>query len=73
MLQQPYASVYFKWALKTIQVPTTSAGTPPTNRAAKGLIQPGLEFCQDWGIHHLPGQPAPLPQHLYSKKFLVNT
>ena len=53
--------------LKDLKVPVLRpwAGLPTTqsapDEAARGLIQPGLEHLQGWGIHSLSGQ---LCQHL---------
>ena len=38
------------------------------DQAAQGLIQPGLEHLQGWGIHNLPGQLVPAPHHSHSKE-----
>jgi len=46
---------------------------PPTSisNTAQGLIQPGLEHLQGWGIHSLPGQPVPASHHSHSKRRLT--
>ena len=36
--------------------------------AARGLIQPGFEHLQGWGIHHFSGLPVPGPHHNLSEK-----
>ena len=36
----------------------------------QSLVQPDLECLQEWGIHHLSGQPVPVPHHYYCKKLL---
>jgi len=41
----------------------------PSDQAAQGSIQPGLECLQGWSIHSLSGQPFPVSLHPLSKKF----
>lgn len=35
-------------------------GGDSLGKVAQGLIQPGCELCQGWGIHNLRGQPLPV-------------
>lgn len=35
------------------------AGTLQQVKVAQGLLQTGLEYFQEWDIHHHSGQPAP--------------
>ena len=42
------------------------------DQAAQGLIQPGLEHLQGWGIHNLSEQPVPAPHHSPGKELPPN-
>jgi len=33
---------------------------------------PFFEHLQGWGLHHLPGQPGPMPVHSCSKEIFPN-
>ena len=38
------------------------------DQVAQSPVQPDLECLQGWEIHHLSGQPVPVPHHSYCKK-----
>ena len=42
---------------------------PPCS--AQALIQPLLERLQGWGIHHISGQPIPVPHHSHCTIFFL--
>ena len=48
-------------------IPTLSSNPPhptvPTDHIPQCHISMALEHLQGWGIHHLPVQPAPAPDH----------
>uniref|UniRef100_A0A8C2SU90 Dynein light chain Tctex-type 2 n=1 Tax=Coturnix japonica TaxID=93934 RepID=A0A8C2SU90_COTJA len=59
--------------LKDHVVPTPLPGratkhTPLLDQVAQGPVQPGLEHLQGRGIHNLPGQPVPGPNHSPSEE-----
>ena len=54
-----------------VQLPCNEQGRVQPHQVAQGLIQPRLESLQGWGIHHISGQPVPVPQHLYCKSFFL--
>jgi len=35
-------------------------------------IYTSFEHLQAWGLHHLPGQPVPMPDHSFSKEIFPN-
>ena len=49
------------------QPPCFRQGCQPLDQAldqiAQGLVQPGLEHLQGWGIHSPSGQPIPTSHH----------
>ena len=45
-------------------------GTPTAASGAQSPVQPDLDCLQRQGIHHLSGQPVPVPHHPYCKKLL---
>ncbi|XP_065515189.1 disintegrin and metalloproteinase domain-containing protein 32-like isoform X3 [Lathamus discolor] len=51
------------------QPPCHRQGHLTLNHPTQGFIQPGLEHCQGWSTHNLPGQPIPVPQHPHRKEF----
>jgi len=48
--------------------------TPPCllNRIPKCHIYMFFEHLQGWGLHRLPGQPVPMPDHSFSEEFFPN-
>ena len=48
-----------------INPPAGQGHQPPhlLDEVVQGLIPPGLEHLQGWGIHNLSGQPVPAPHH----------
>lgn len=59
--------------LKDDLVPTPCHGQEylPLDQVARGLIQPGFEHFQGWGIHELPNQSVPVSCHPHGKTFLL--
>ncbi|XP_048803588.1 uncharacterized protein LOC125694433 [Lagopus muta] len=57
-------------------VPTPLPGRatkhPHSDQVAQDPVQPGLEHVQGRGIHNLPGQPVPGPNHSPSKELPPN-
>jgi len=41
--------------------PLQRTGTAQLDETVQGLIQPGPESLQRWGINHISGQPAAVP------------
>ena len=46
-----------------VQPPCNEQGHPQVDQVAQSPIQPDLGCLQGWGIHHLSGQPPPVPHH----------
>jgi len=43
-----------------VQPTGSEQGHLQVDQGAQSDIQPGLEWFQGWGLHHLSGQPGPL-------------
>ena len=56
----------------TVPTPLPWTGSHLPGQDAQGPIQPDFECLQEWDIHHLSGQPMPVPYHLLSKEFFPN-
>lgn len=53
--------------LRTTQLQTCHGlGCHPRGQVAQGLVQPGLEHLQEWGIHGFSGQ-----HHQQVKRFIL--
>jgi len=67
----------WKGPLKALSTPQQWAGTPtaPSGSSIRcsAPVQPDLECLRRWGIHHLSGQPVPVPHHPYLKTLLPFT
>jgi len=52
----------------------TDNPSPPCllNHVPKCHIYVVFEALQGWGLHHLPGQPGPVPDHSFSKEIFPN-
>ena len=46
-----------------VQLPCNEQGHVQLDQVDQGAIQLDLECLQRWGIHHLSGQPVPLPHY----------
>jgi len=53
-----------------VQLPCSEQGHLQLEQVAQSPIQPDLECHQGWVIHHLSGQPVPVPHRTYCKKFI---
>jgi len=51
-----------------VQVPCNEEGHPRLDQDAQSLVQPDLECLQGQGIHHISGQPVPVPHHSHCKR-----
>lgn len=47
--------------ITSIQPPCCGQGYQPADQAARGPVQPPLEYLQEWDIHSFCGQPVPGP------------
>jgi len=45
---------------------------PPSDQAAQGPIQPGLEHIQGWSIHSFFGQLVPVPHYFHNPWLLAS-
>jgi len=68
---QRMASVGGDLKAHTVPTPLLWAGFLPSDQAARGPIQPDLEYLYGWGIHSLSGQPMPGPHYSLSKEFFL--
>jgi len=48
--------------------------TPPflLKHIPKCHIYTFFEHLQGWGLHHIPGQPVPMPEHSFTKEMFPN-
>ena len=46
-----------------VQLPCNEQGHPQLDQVAQGLLQPHLGSLWGQGIHHINGQPVPVPDH----------
>ena len=51
-----------------VQLPCNEQGHLQLDEVAQCPVQPDLECLWAWGIHHLSGQPVPVPHHPYCEK-----
>jgi len=57
---------------KTIQSNSQPIPTMPTNHVPQFHFCPFLEHLQGWWLHHLPGQPVPMPHHSCREEMFPN-
>ena len=53
-----------------VQLSYSEQGHLQLHQVVQSPIQPDLEFLQGGAIHHLSGQPVPVPHHPHCKKLL---
>jgi len=54
-----------------VQLPCDEQVHLQPHQVAQSPIEPDLECLQGTGIHHLSGQPVPVPHHPYCKNFFL--
>jgi len=64
-------SCQLEWTFKghPVQPPCSEQGHPQLDQIAQSPLQPDHECLQGRDIHHLSGQPVPMPHHSHCKRF----
>ena len=56
-----------------VQLPCNEQGHLQLHQVAQSPIQPDIECLQGWGIHHLSGQPVPVPHFIVKNLYLITS